>query len=162
MGFVHIFVWAVPLRRFYSQRNRVLAHWHNSQILMENFVHIAYRLFPELVIYYTCRWEFGVWRKRAGTHRLTIGLERKDSTRRAIVTTRTNNRISHREAERFEGSVNPHPLYIKRWLMMTFINKETADRLKLADRLRDISRDTEDYKVLLKTLEALERRNGSR
>ena len=46
--------------------------------------------------------------------------------------------------------------------MMTFINKETADRLKLADRLRDISRDTEDYKVLLKTLEALERRNGSR
>ena len=45
---------------------------------------------------------------------------------------------------------------------MTFINKETADRIKLAERLREISRGTDDYKALMKTLEALERRNGNR
>lgn len=43
---------------------------------------------------------------------------------------------------------------------MTTISKECADRIKLAERLRDISHDAEDLQSLLKTLEILERRGG--
>lgn len=43
---------------------------------------------------------------------------------------------------------------------MTAISKELSERIQLAERLRDISRDAKDLEVLLKTLEVLEKRGA--